>query len=415
MGFIDLLLDGFIAFYLVLGSTSLGYMFLRLGWPRIRILDKQYRAGWSLILGVIFTSIIVVSSLIFSITPFLSFNFKEFLFLNLSVTFFIAVVVLTIKRKILVPRKATVTVPSELLRAKVAAAKAMTHIELSESLKEGVISVKPLEEQKIAALRKKLEEGKELGAMKASVQVESRLPPLEKMSEQKHEQKEEKIERGEATHPLVAKLFGKKQLEKPEEKLMAETGRAKPSIEEKIGQAKQREGEAKEKRLAELQNLLEQQRDKAREEEGKPSKPSWSFTSRPKQGGFEARKTEAGKKALGEQLKKTEALKKPAAQKPLKETIQFTPLPPEERKIEAVRAPPKLQQEQVPSVPKTAIPEKQGKKVEGKLRELDKTGKKQIQQRPEDSGEDVLDRFLREKGAQLRVLKKKKTKGEESG
>src|SRR3989344_8553908 len=108
MGLIEIGLNGMLAFYVVAGSTSLGYVFLRLGWPDIRKLDKQYKTGWSIIIGLVFSAIVVIASLAFSLNPFYTFDFGEALVLNLAITFIAATLLLTIKRKFLVRNNMTV-------------------------------------------------------------------------------------------------------------------------------------------------------------------------------------------------------------------------------------------------------------------------------------------------------------------
>ena len=134
MGLIEIFLDGMLAFYVIAGSTSLGYVFLRLGWPDVRALDKQYKAGWSIVIGLVFSAIVVIASLAFSLNPFYKFEFREALLLNLAITFIAATLLLTLKRKFLVRNKMTVSMPSTLLGAKVTAKK------LSSSLKKTRVS-----------------------------------------------------------------------------------------------------------------------------------------------------------------------------------------------------------------------------------------------------------------------------------
>jgi hypothetical protein len=162
MGLMEIFFDGGLAFYIVAGSTSLGYIFLRLGWPDIRKLDKQYKAGWSIIIGLVFSAIVVIASLTFSLLPFFSIGFREALLLNLAVTFIAATLLLTFKRKFIVRNKMTVSMPSTLLGAKVTAKKVVEQLE-SEP---GFIRASKIEGGKIDELKKRLgrDEGQDMFA-----------------------------------------------------------------------------------------------------------------------------------------------------------------------------------------------------------------------------------------------------------
>src|SRR3989344_8849530 len=131
MSLIEIFADGALTFYIIAGSTSLGYIFLRLGWPDVRALDRQYKAGWSIIIGLVFSAIVVITALAFSLNPFFRFGFRESLMLNLSVTFIAATTLLTAKRKFLTSNRMKVSVPSTLLGARVTATKVVEQLELN--------------------------------------------------------------------------------------------------------------------------------------------------------------------------------------------------------------------------------------------------------------------------------------------
>ena len=153
MSLIEIFADGAFTFYIIAGSTSLGYIFLRLGWPDVRALDKQYKAGWSIIIGLVFSAFVVVSALAFSLNPFFRFGFRESLMLNLTVTAIAATTLLTVRRKFLAGNRMKVSVPSTLLGAKVTAAKVVEQLERDP----GFIRSAKFEGEKLDELKKRLD------------------------------------------------------------------------------------------------------------------------------------------------------------------------------------------------------------------------------------------------------------------
>src|SRR3989344_2814867 len=153
MGLVEIFADGALTFYLIEGPTLLGYIFLRLGWPNVRALDRQYKAGWSIIIGLVFSAIVVIAALAFSLNPFFPFGFRESLMLNLSVTFIAATLLLTVKRKYLARNRMRVSVPSTLLGAKVTAEKVVEQLERDP----GFIRSAGFGEGKLDALKRRLD------------------------------------------------------------------------------------------------------------------------------------------------------------------------------------------------------------------------------------------------------------------
>ena len=153
MGLVEIALDGLLVFYILAGSAPLGYIFLRLGWPGIRALDRQYKAGWSIVIGVVFSAVVVFASLAFSFNPFFAIGFREALLLNLSMTFIAATALLTIKRKYLVRNKLKVSVPTTLVGTRMTAKKVVEQLEKEP----GYIRAMKFEPEKLDALKRKLD------------------------------------------------------------------------------------------------------------------------------------------------------------------------------------------------------------------------------------------------------------------
>ncbi len=51
------LLEIAIAIYMLSGSTSIGYLLVRIGYPNFRTLETNYKAGWSIITGIVSLSL----------------------------------------------------------------------------------------------------------------------------------------------------------------------------------------------------------------------------------------------------------------------------------------------------------------------------------------------------------------------
>src|SRR3989344_4386079 len=49
--------------YFVIGSYSLGYLLLRAAQPKVRILEENYRIGWSIIFGLFFSILWLAASI----------------------------------------------------------------------------------------------------------------------------------------------------------------------------------------------------------------------------------------------------------------------------------------------------------------------------------------------------------------
>jgi len=91
--------------YFALGSYSIGYLLLRTGWPKVRVLDESYRMGWSIIFGIVFSALWIIAA--FAI------GLQEIFPVVLTITLIITLLILSARRKIMGYRTATVSMPKE--------------------------------------------------------------------------------------------------------------------------------------------------------------------------------------------------------------------------------------------------------------------------------------------------------------
>ncbi|MCR4368657.1 MAG: hypothetical protein NUV67_01995 [archaeon] len=141
-----------VAVYVLFGSTSWGYIMMRVGWPNIRGFPIDYKSGWSLVFGIVFSALVLASA--FAAQNFLGtgMGFLEIVFLNATGIFLAGALFLTLKRKLLSPGKVNVSVPKRVVSANVVAKRAV------ERIAQKPIE-KPAEEEKISisTLKDKLE------------------------------------------------------------------------------------------------------------------------------------------------------------------------------------------------------------------------------------------------------------------
>lgn len=156
---LEALLDVLMFFYFILGSFSLGYFFLRIGWPKIRTLEKNYKKGWSVIFGAGFFILVAFLAFVLGFFSPFGINYREFLFLLIATSFLFSVAVLSAMRKYFKKSRVSVSVPGTILGAKIAAQKAQAKLERDPSLvivgaqKEEIEKLKQtLEEKKIQKL-----------------------------------------------------------------------------------------------------------------------------------------------------------------------------------------------------------------------------------------------------------------------
>jgi len=142
----NLLFDAGLVLYILFGSTSWGYILLRMGWPNIRSLKIEYKSGWSIIFGLIFTGIIAAISLIIGFLNLAGMALLEIM-LGVSVLiFFIAMGLFTAKRKLLGGKKVNVAVPKRAVTANIAAKKAVQKLPLNSYIKVSSEGAKKIHE-----------------------------------------------------------------------------------------------------------------------------------------------------------------------------------------------------------------------------------------------------------------------------
>lgn len=149
---LDFAVDLLFAMGLVAGSTSAGYLILRMGWPKVRILGQEYKSGWSLILGVVFSVLVVAISFLSSALGILPMAVRQALFVSLIFSSLLAAVLLTVRRKFIAGQRIIVSIPKKVLGTRIVAGKAMEKIEADR----GFMRVERLEREKIESMRSAL-------------------------------------------------------------------------------------------------------------------------------------------------------------------------------------------------------------------------------------------------------------------
>lgn len=204
--------------YLALGSISLGYLFMRIGWPSIRKLDESYKTGWSIILGLAFSALTGVLG--FAV----GFGYGLWIAPTIISIFFIVLIgILALKQKFPKKKKMKVAVPKEFIAAKRIAKNAVP----AKTEPQILFKTKMDEQQKIQLKKflenKKYEEEEE--KKRNTLAKEATEKALRKLEEDKKSKKKktkaEKIEKKETEKKKTAEK--EKGLEKkPEEEELSE-------------------------------------------------------------------------------------------------------------------------------------------------------------------------------------------------
>lgn len=158
-----------LAAYLLLGSISIGYMFLRTGWPKVRALELPYKTGWSAILGLIFAAVSVIGSLAIDAFFPAGLGSGELLLVVAAAAFIATMPLLTVRRKFFSAKKVRVHVPKEVVGAKLVAAKAVDKLMFDRAF----IDASGLQLDKISELRKAL--GRKRAEATAAAAVPARV------------------------------------------------------------------------------------------------------------------------------------------------------------------------------------------------------------------------------------------------
>ena len=143
-----------LALYLIMGSTSWGYVFLRAGWPRVRALKPEYRGGWSLVFGVIFGAAIVTVSFIIFFLKLTPMTFTELVMVDTIVLLSTGSIIFTVKRKLLGTKQSKFSVPKRAVTANIVAQKAFQKIPSDNYIKVSSMTPTKLSEakEKLAAM-----------------------------------------------------------------------------------------------------------------------------------------------------------------------------------------------------------------------------------------------------------------------
>ncbi|MDO8537662.1 MAG: hypothetical protein Q7S21_02150 [archaeon] len=149
------LLDISSLIYIFLGSTSIGYILIRTGWPTTRTLEHQYKIGSSIAAGIIFSVLTIIFAFIFSIISPQEIPFYNYIFFSMTAMFFALFILMLLKQKFVVHKTVKVSVPKEDIAAKIMAEKAVQRIIPEEQY----ISIrKDLSEQQLQEIKKALKE-----------------------------------------------------------------------------------------------------------------------------------------------------------------------------------------------------------------------------------------------------------------
>ncbi|MFH1697065.1 MAG: hypothetical protein ABH854_04120 [Candidatus Diapherotrites archaeon] len=141
--------DAIFGLGLLFGSISTGYLFLRIGWPNIRSLEKPYKTGWSIVAGLLFSIAVIGSTFLLGFMQVLSVGMREHFYVTLVAAFLFTALVLTVRRKFFAGAMVLVSVPKKEVSRKIAADKAME----KATLDRGFMTVGALGGERVAAMR----------------------------------------------------------------------------------------------------------------------------------------------------------------------------------------------------------------------------------------------------------------------
>ena len=162
--------------YIFLGSTSLGYLLIRTGWPTTRTLEHQFKVGSAIAAGIIFVVLSAVFALIFSIIFPQEIPFYNFVFFSMTAVFFALFILMLLKQKFVFKKTVKVSVPKEDIAAKIMAEKTVERIIPEEQY----ISVrKDLSEQQLNEIKKALKEDAEQSQKEETTQEQKQKEDAE--------------------------------------------------------------------------------------------------------------------------------------------------------------------------------------------------------------------------------------------
>lgn len=169
------LLDLSALLYILLGSTSIGYLLIRTGWPSVRTLEHPYKVGSSIAAAIIFTILTAIFSLIFSIIFPQQMPFFHYIFLSMTAVFFAIFILMLLKQKFVFKRTVKVSVPKEDIAAKIAAEAAVKRV---------------IPEEEFISVRRELSQ-QQLNEIKKSLKQDAQQSQQETAQEKQKEKEEE--------------------------------------------------------------------------------------------------------------------------------------------------------------------------------------------------------------------------------
>jgi hypothetical protein len=128
-----------LAAYVLIGGQSVGYLFLRSGWPKIRKLETETKTGWGIISGAGFTISTIAVATAVTLTFPNNITFMEMLFIAPICTIATGTIIFSIKRKYFGKNKVIVSVPKRALVANLIVKKAMEKIPEEDYIKDILI------------------------------------------------------------------------------------------------------------------------------------------------------------------------------------------------------------------------------------------------------------------------------------
>lgn len=115
--------SGILGAYVLLGGGSWGYILLRSGWPNVRGLESDYRAGWGMVIGIGISVVVLGSAGMILYLRWAHANFEELVFIGLGTLIVSGLVALNLKRKLVPVKKVKVSVPKRIVSASIIAKK----------------------------------------------------------------------------------------------------------------------------------------------------------------------------------------------------------------------------------------------------------------------------------------------------
>ncbi|VVB99334.1 Uncharacterised protein [uncultured archaeon] len=226
--------------YALLGASSIGYTFLRTGWPDIRQIGQEYKSGWSLLLGLGTGAVIIALSA--GAATVLQADFYESLPLALatfsSIVPILGIVMLTFRRKLSVAKKVRIAVPKRAVTASIAAKMAMSMIPESAYTREKIMPMPQAESWHPGGSAAQLPYGTpvagQLGSQKESLQGKTANEPgyARQLANEKYRAPEksflkvmEKSAESKAQKEAAKKEPTKEDIEKAIEQRIAESSR----------------------------------------------------------------------------------------------------------------------------------------------------------------------------------------------